>query len=89
MIPEIKSIEDVRTFFNQLHQEELNFHPDEDFCNYVNIKTGEPSYSAEEIAIRNNLLDQCFEICEKSGADIYELAIEIFMKDFYAAYPQE
>lgn len=89
MITEIKSIEDVRTFFNQLHQEELNFHPDEDFCNYVNVKTAEPPYSSEEIALRNNLLDQCFEICEKEDTDIYEVAVDVFMKDFYAAYPQE
>jgi hypothetical protein len=81
MIGEIKNVEDVSTFVIQLVAEGLNYHPDDDFNNYVNTETGEPSYTPEQALIRNTLNDQCFEICEKHGADIYDISMEIFLKE--------
>jgi len=89
MIQEIKIVEDVNTFFNELLAEDLNFHPDDRFEDYINCRTKEPNYSEDEADLRNHLLDQSFEVCDKYGADIYELCIEIFMKDFYELYPPE
>ena len=89
MISNIGSIEDVKTFFNQLNKEGLNFHPDDEFSLYINLETGEQSYTIDETTNRNTLLAQSFEVCEKEKADIYELCIDIFMKDFYAAFPPE
>jgi hypothetical protein len=89
MLQEIETIEDVRTFFNELLAEELNFHPDDDFSDYINYETKQPSYTVKEAADRNRLLTQSFEVCEGVGVDIYEVCIEIFMKDFYAAFPPE
>lgn len=78
MITEINNIEDVKTFFKQLLDEDLNFHPDIPFEDYINCETRQDSYTAEEAATRNKLMDTCFEVCENNGVDIYELAIEIF-----------
>jgi hypothetical protein len=89
MIQEITTVEDVRTFFNELHAEDLNFHPDDDFTDYINNETREPTYTDDEAALRNHLLEQSFEVCEREGADIYDVCIEIFTADFYKAYPQE
>ena len=89
MIQEIKTVEDVRTFFNELLAEGLNFHPDDDFANYLNCDTQEQTFTEEEAAKRNRQLTQSFDVCEKEGIDIYEVCIEIFMKDFYKAYPPE
>ena len=73
---QIKSIKDVEAFFIHLIQEEnLNFHPDEDFENYINFQSKLPSYSREEAKCRNKLLKTCFEICEKEDFDIYQLGI--------------
>jgi hypothetical protein len=88
MIQEIITVEDRKTFFEELLAEGLNFHPDDDFSNYINYETKEQTYTDDEIALRNQLLDQAFEICEKEGADIYELCIDIFMADFHKAFPQ-
>lgn len=79
MITEIKSLEDVHEFILQLVGEGLNYHPDEAFENYINLETGEPSYSPDEAALRNRLNDQCFEICGTEGADIYDISMEIFL----------
>ena len=89
MIQEIKTTEDVKTFFEELLAEGLNFHPDDPFEDYINYETKEPTYTEEEAALRNNLLEQAFQVCENEGQDIYELCIEIFMRDFYALYPPE
>jgi hypothetical protein len=81
MIAEVKSLENVTEFVTQLVAEGLNYHPDDDFENYVNIETGEPSYTPDEVALRNRLNAQCFEVCESAGADIYDLSMEIFLKE--------
>lgn len=81
MITEIKTLDDVKEFVHQLMAEGLNYHPDDDFDNYVNMQTGEPSYLPAEASLRNQLNDQCFEVCEASGADIYDISMEIFLKE--------
>jgi hypothetical protein len=87
MIQEIKTVEDVKTFFNELYEEGLSFHPDDLFEQYIHRNTGKPLYSEEEAKQRNTLLAQAFNVCKKEDADIYELGMEIFMKDFYRAFP--
>ncbi len=89
MIQEIKTVEDVKTFFNELLAENLNFHPDDQFEDYINYETKEPTYTDEEAALRYYLLEQAFDVCDMDNVDIYELCVEIFMKDFYELYPPE
>jgi hypothetical protein len=45
MIQEIQTVEDVKTFFEELLAEGLNFHPDDMFETYVHTDTSEPFYS--------------------------------------------
>lgn len=74
MITEIKTLQDVVEFAKHLVEvESLSFHPDDDFKDYVKIGTGEPSYTPEEAEIRNNLMNQAFDVCAKAGAEIYEI----------------
>lgn len=77
MITEILTIVDVKQFAKQLIAEGLSFHPDDDFNDYINFKTNERSYNIEEANLRNNLMNQCFEICENEGVDIYEVMLEV------------
>ncbi|HWZ15433.1 MAG TPA: hypothetical protein VNW95_09365 [Mucilaginibacter sp.] len=81
MIAEIKDIQDVDVFFHDLIKEGVNCHPDDDFTQYVNIETGEDTFTAQEAAIRNDLMSKAFEICENSGIDIYDMMQEIFLKE--------
>lgn len=89
MIEQIKTVEDVKVFFNELMAEGLNFHPDDPFSDYVHTASGEQLYSDQEAVVRDNLLEQAFEACEKEGADIYDLCIDIFMAEFYKNFPPE
>ena len=82
MIKEINTIEDVKLFaFQLVNEENLSFHPDDDFLDYINLNTKEPLYSAEEVSQLNIMMDKCFTLCEQAEVDIYELMGEpLFQK---------
>lgn len=74
MLKEINTIEDVKLFAYQLvNEENLSFHPDDYFEDYINLETKEPLYSAEECKQLNQLMSNCFSICQQEEVDIYEL----------------
>ena len=73
MIQQITTIEDVETFAQQLIAEGLNFHPDDDFGDYINYETKESACSEIEAKHRNQLMDECFEVCEAEGIEIYSV----------------
>lgn len=77
MVTTIQTIEDVKNLAKQIIVEGVSFHPDDDFSDYVNIKTNKPCYTPEEAEIRNNLMNECFNICDKEGVDIYETMLEV------------
>lgn len=78
----IITIEDVKNFFAQLVKEDLNFHPDTPFEEYVCLETNKPTYSDKSAKLRNEMLAACFEVCEKKNIDIYELAMDTFPAPF-------
>ncbi|MCD4664165.1 MAG: hypothetical protein K8R68_02770 [Bacteroidales bacterium] len=79
MITKIRSIEDVELFAYQLTKEGVSFHPDDDFIDYINFGTSETYYSKEEAEIRNRLMDQCFQVCERLHTDIYDVMLNIVL----------
>ena len=80
MINKIEKVEDVKAFAKHLTViEKISFHPDDDFSDYVNTETQEPTYSQEEAELRNDLMNQCFKICEQNNVDIYDIMGEIYL----------
>lgn len=80
----IDSSAKVREFFDLLIQAKVNFHPDDDFNCYVNLITGERTFT-DDIAERlNDLMWQCSAFCGQEDLDIYELALNAFRKNFKA-----
>lgn len=71
----INTVDQVKEFFDYLAMErKVNFHPDDDFSDYINLSTNEPTFNAEEVAIFNNLMDESFVVCESNQTDIYQLS---------------
>jgi hypothetical protein len=59
----ISTLQDVKTFVHILMEEEnLNFHPDTPFEDYIFLSSEKPVYSKEEAGTRNNLLNQAFKL---------------------------
>lgn len=81
MQKQIKTTKDVVTYAKQLIKEGVNFHCDEDFKNYINLKTNVPTYSTEEAELRNELMNQCFAVCEKNGVDVYDTMGDVLLKE--------
>ena len=73
----IRSVEDVKVFFHHIVDErKVNFHPDEMFENYVSCEGGINTFTLDECAIYNRLMDESFKVCEKADVDIYEIGLE-------------
>ena len=73
----INSLEDVKEFVRILIEEEnLNFHPDTPFEDYINLNTNQPTYSEEEVVLRNQLLHQAFALDDRFAVDTRELICE-------------
>lgn len=70
----ITTLQDVKEFARILMEEEnLAFHPDTPFEDYINLNTSQPTYSKEEVSLRNQLLEQAFKVGERVGVDTHEL----------------
>ncbi len=76
----IATIDDVKEFFRHLVDERrVEIHPDDRFEDYVSRENYENTFSPEECAIYNRLMDESFEACEKNGVDIYAIGLD-FLK---------
>lgn len=74
MITQITNVEDVTIFAKHLIQvEKLSVHPDDDFNDYTTYETSLPFYTEKEGELRNQLMNQCFDVCEQNNIEIYEI----------------
>jgi hypothetical protein len=76
MIASINTISDVEQFAKHLVQvEKLSFHPDDDFKDYV-TNSNQPFYTTQEAELRNKLMNDCFEVCEREKVDVYGVLLK-------------
>ena len=74
----ITKTEEVKDFFDHIVNElDINFHPDNDFRDYVSYNTGERTMNDEQAEIYNRLMDEAFDVC---GDDVYEIGSELLFK---------
>lgn len=72
----ITSVADVKAFFHHLVDErKVNFHPDDDFADYISLDDQTPTFTDDEVILYNRLMEESFDACEVAGVDIYELGI--------------
>lgn len=72
----ITSVADVETFFHHIvFERKVNFHPDDLFEDYVSCEGGINTFTIEECAIYNRLMDECFNVCKKEEVDIYSIGL--------------
>lgn len=73
----ILSTKDVETFFHHLvYERKVNFHPDDMFEDYVSCEGGINTFTIDECAIYNPLMDECFRVCDNEGVDIYSIGLK-------------
>lgn len=73
----ILSVKDVEAFFHHIvFERKVNFHPDDMFEDYVSCEGGINTFTLEECAIYNRLMDECFVVCKGEDVDIYEIGLD-------------
>jgi len=81
MTNNIHTLEDVQNFARELVIEGCNFHPDDDFFDFKNIESGESIYSRSEAIHRNQLMLNCFSVCETLAEDIYSVMGDVLLSE--------
>ena len=77
----IATVDDVKESFHHLVNDRMViFHPDDRFEDYVSREDVSKTFTHNECAVYNHLVDECFEMCKKNGADIYAIGLEL-MRD--------
>lgn len=70
--PHITTIKEVKTFFRHIAYDlDINFHPDDDFKDYVSYKAGERTMDDEQVELYNCLMDEAFKHCDDD--QVYEI----------------
>ena len=73
----ITSLKDVETFFPHIvFERKVNFHPDDMFEDYVSCEGGINTFTLEECAIYNRVMDECFTVCKIKVVDIYRIGLD-------------
>jgi hypothetical protein len=80
MINSIDNITDVLQFTSDLVTLDVNFHPDTDFDDYINVNTSERTFSFEDAKKLNKLLIRAFEVCAEENIDIYDLTMPVLLE---------
>jgi len=75
----IENLDDVAEFAGTVIRSGVNLHPDDDFRNYVNLETGQPTYTEKEAMANNRDMASAFRVCDKCGVDIYGFMQKIFL----------
>ena len=74
----IESVADVKEFFTWLADNSLLIHPDDKFAWFLDFADEEnPSViTAEQADDLDNMMEDCFDVCEAEGTDIYDIALQ-------------
>jgi hypothetical protein len=78
LLPKIEKIADVESWFQYLIRDlNISIHPDNDFADYVNLETKEPTFSPEITEQLDTIMEGAFTVCNRENVDIYAVGIEI------------
>ena len=76
----ITTVEEVRDFFHYIvYDLGINFHPDDDFKNYVSYATDDRTMDDDQAELYNRLMDEAFDVC---GDEVYEIGSDLLFKRF-------
>lgn len=71
----ITTREEVSLFFRHIVFDlNINFHPDDDFRDYVNQETDIRTMDDDTAELYNRLMNEAFEVC---GDEVYEIGYDI------------
>ena len=76
----ITTIDQVKEFTKYLVEDlKVNINPDNDFADYIEYETCEPTFNDKEVERGNQLMDECCNVCEANGVVVYKLMSEFLI----------
>ncbi len=83
----ILSVEDVKLFFHHLIDErKVNFHPDDDFADYICYEDKTLTFTPKEVELYNRLMDESFDVCKINEIDIYSIGFDELKRNLMEIY---
>ena len=79
----VMNIDEVKAFIEYIIVDcGVNWHPDDDASVYIDLETGEPSFTLEQAEIVNRMTGECFDVAEAADMDrggdwVYDYAFDI------------
>ena len=71
----ITTVEEAKDFFHHIvYDLDINFHPDDDFKDYVSISTSERTLDDEQAELYNRLMEESFDVC---GDEVYDICCDL------------
>lgn len=71
----INTMQDVAEFINGIYGLGINFHPDSNFADYIQLDSHEQAFTDEACQVYDTALMKCFEVCGWHGVSIYGLCL--------------
>jgi hypothetical protein len=68
----IKTMQDVAQVLNHIYSLGINFHPDDEFKDYV-TSNNTPVFCNDACQIYDNAVSNCFEVCDRHNVCLYNL----------------
>jgi len=81
----LKTVADVKAFFATLC-EDMAWHPDNPFADYVSYHTGEPTFTPEEAKTLDDIMLLSFLICTIENVDPYGLACDALNEQYLKSF---
>ncbi len=70
----ITTLAEVKAFASYLFFDlSTAFHPDDDLAEYTHVSKDAPAFSPIQAERLNQRMEECHHVCDKEGADIYDL----------------
>lgn len=79
----VTNIDEVKAFIEHIIVDcKVNWHPDDDASVYIELDTGEPTFTPEQAEIVNRMTDECFDVAEAASMDrggdwVYDYAFDV------------
>ena len=71
-------LNDIKQFFNDIHQlYPLEWHPDDDFHFFMKEDNVTRAFTDEEAEYLNKVMVDCFQYCDDSEFDVYDIASQV------------
>lgn len=78
----INTTADIKTFFSWLLDHDMLIHPDDSFIWFLDFADDDAPaiITAEQAKKLDTIMHRCFDVCEATGTDIYDIALQFGWK---------